>query len=77
MLRMPQRGNRHGQHCPQSPEQLPVTEAPAAQQMDLNIFVELLMCLVDSAMNNSIHTAVSKALGAAKEHNVLDTYIPK
>ncbi len=45
--------------------------------MDLNISVEQLMGLVDSAMKNSVHTAVSKALGAAKEHDVLDTYIPK
>ncbi len=74
---MPQRGSRRGQRRPQSPEQPPVTEVPAAQQTDLNISVEQLTGLVDSAVKNSVHTAVSKALGAAKEHDVSDTYVPK
>ncbi len=74
---MPQRGNRRGQRRPQSPEQPPVTEAPVAQQTDLNISVEQLSGLVDLAVKNSVHTAVSKALGAAKEHDVSDTYVPK
>ncbi len=72
---MPRRGYRRGARQAQIPRQPPVVEAPAAQ--DLNISVEQLTNLVDSAVKNSVNVAVSKVLGAVKEHDMSDTYVPK